>query len=710
MARFPRLGHLLFRVLRPILRCYVAVNGMLASDSSCAVACCSSLHRRIQEEGTLFLVGFSGGVHDTGACVLWASKDSGPRILVNYEEDRIWGKRGQAGVPEASILLAKSFLVGEGGCGELLTASISTYDYCRLLAKGISDSLAETPQSVLLMKDPLMRNDMVMMLRGLHLGDQFQKIWGAKGRVPVLGMPHHDAHAWLSYGASPFASGSKDTMIVAIDATGDCGAISLYRGRGEQVENLYSNDSFWDSLGFYYSAMSAAIGGWPMGSSEGRCMGAAAWGDMDRSSNRYYSPLKEIFLLEEGGKLFLNRRLANWQRAGFWEPFTSELKAIIGAAIQPRNYWDPEYALDFERGMRTVGVQDRVDKIAAVQLVFEDAVFHIVEGFIRDLKTDQLVMTGGSALNCMVNGKLLERYDAKFFKDEIGIKSEGLQLWVPPFPGDAGAQIGAAYAFAVKCGSGLGDPLPHPFYSGRGPAADEVQDAAIGVQGIQLRELGRLEEEAEGIGDLAAFLIQRGVVLGLFQGAGELGLRALGHRSILADPFSEGTQDYLNRYVKKREMFRPFGPMLTAEAAEEYFVIPPGVRAHNYDALRYMNIAVRAKAGTKELLPAVCNCDGTSRIQVVPETQDPISYSILKAMGRRMGAEVVLNTSLNVETPIAGTVKQGLETVKRSGGRIALLIVSNEGRKFLAWDSRWKEVTRAQQPFEELLGAWGGWV
>ena len=106
----------------------------------------------------------------------------------------------------------------------------------------------------------------------------------------------------------------------------------------------------------------------------------------------------------------------------------------------------------------------------------------------------------------------------------------------------------------------------------------------------------------------------------------------------------------------------------------------------------------------------MCNCDGTSRIQVVPETQDPISYSILKAMGRRMGVEVVLNTSLNVETPIAGTVKQGMETVKRSGGRIALLIVSNEGRKFMAWDSRWKEVTQAQQPFEELLGAWDGWV
>ena len=124
---------------------------------------------------------------------------------------------------------------------------------------------------------------------------------GLSERVPVITMPHHDNHAWFSYAASPFADDNEPVAIAVLDGTGDLGSVSLYVVKSGAMERLYGNDSMFDSLGAFYSVISSTQGGWTWLSSEGRYMGAAAWGDMDRASNPYYARLRQVLHFGDGG-------------------------------------------------------------------------------------------------------------------------------------------------------------------------------------------------------------------------------------------------------------------------------------------------------------------------------------------------------------------------------------------------------------------------
>lgn len=692
--RFPRLGRFVFVVLRKVFKVYGEAAGLYASESRRAVEIGKELEVRLGRGRSVYLIGICAGAHDTGACLVEVTATAGPQILANHEEDRIRATKDVGGFPVGSVrALRKEFEKREIAQEDLLCVLV-TYDYCTVMAKGIGAWAGETPGNLAPLRDVITKREFDVMFTGFHTANDFQREWGCDERVPVLGVPHHDAHAWLSYGASPFAEREKQTLVIVIDAMGDKSSISVYVGRGDKVELLYENHSAWDSLGFYYAAMSAALGGWPMGSAEGRCMGAAAWGNMNRETNPYYESLREVLRLETGGKVFLNREWANWQRGGYTEPFTAKLKELLGEPLRPVDYWNPAKVLDFEAGRMSPEVQVRVDKIAAVQMVFEDAVFHLVDGWIREVRTDQVVLTGGASLNCVANGKMHEQFGAEYFRNVLGMESSGIKLWVPSFPGDAGVQVGAAYAFGVQHGGALGNPVPDPYQSGGGVTSEELGVAIEEYEGFRWRRVTNVNEPEgrRSVSELVVRMIAEGVVVGLFQGAAELGLRSLGHRSILANPFKESSREILNRYVKSREMFRPFAPMLTIAAVEEFFEVPDGIRDEGYEALRYMGVTLTAKGDAAKRIPAVCNRDGTARVQVVRESDDPIAYAILKAMGATFGAEVILNTSLNVGTPIALTLEQALSTLNRAGGWVTLVVITEEGEAYLVWKKRFLEL------------------
>ena len=146
---------------------------------------------------------------------------------------------------------------------------------------------------------------------------------GLSERVPLICMPHHDNHAWFSFAASPFADDDEPVAIAVLDGTGDRGSISLYVAENGAMRRLYCNDSMFDSLGAFYSVISSTQGGWTWLSSEGRYMGAAAWGDMNRASNPYYARLKEVLDFGSDGEIRLNRAMANW----YCDPFDHPYKA-----------------------------------------------------------------------------------------------------------------------------------------------------------------------------------------------------------------------------------------------------------------------------------------------------------------------------------------------------------------------------------------------
>ena len=261
-----------------------------------------------------------------------------------------------------------------------------------------------------------------------------------------------------------------------LDGTGDLGSISLYAVENGAMRELYSNESMFDSLGMFYSVISSTQGGWTWLSSEGRYMGAAAWGDMNRASNPYYARLKQVLHLGGNGEVRLNRAMANWQVDPSHDPYAPALIEILGEPLKPEQLWNPDAVLRVEDITHRPDTKDRLDKAAATQLVLEDAMIHIVDHLLRTTGAHRLVLTGGVALNAIGNMRLLEHFDEAWFEKHQGRKAR-LHLWVPPVPSDPGVVIGAAWQFAHLAGAPRGAPISHAFYCGVAPSAAEIAEA-----------------------------------------------------------------------------------------------------------------------------------------------------------------------------------------------------------------------------------------
>ncbi len=259
-------------------------------------------------------------------------------------------------------------------------------------------------------------------------------------------------------------------------------------------------------------------------------------------------------------------------------------------------------------------------------------------------------------------------------------------MWVPPIPGDAGTPVGAAYHFALRHGAKPGRPLQHAFYCGRPPTTAQIYKTLQQAPDIAFERQGNISSpnERARIADGLAKIIARGGIVGLFQGAAETGPRALGHRSILANPCQANTRQHLNERVKYRELIRPLAPMLTLAAAHRWFELSPGLAADNYNAYNYMVLTAQAKPEAYHHIPAVIHHDGTGRLQIVRPKIDPFSYAYLKALGRHIGVEVSVNTSLNAGSPIVQTPQQALDILRRTKGLCGLLLIGDDGEAFWA--------------------------
>jgi carbamoyltransferase len=654
---------------------------------------------------TVYLAGLGApGMHNSGVALVEVTKANGPRLIVNNEEERFSGNKHTTEYPHGSIDAMVATLRGMGRDIGDVAAWLTSWDYPVLAGTIARSVLEELPQSV-----KLLRTTEAAGFDGRRL-DQMTRTpkilarqLGLSERVPLICMPHHDNHAWFSFAASPFADDGGAVAIAVLDGAGDQGSISLYVVEGGAMRRLYCNDSMFDSLGAFYSVISSTQGGWTWLSSEGRYMGAAAWGNMNRASNPYYARLKDVLHLGEGGEIRLNRALANWYCDPFDHPYKAALIEILGEPLKPDQLWNPDAMLRVEDIHHRPDTQDRLDKAAATQLVFEDAMIHVVDHLLRVTGASRLVLTGGIALNAVGNMRLLEHFDEAWFAKAQQRKAR-LHLWVPPTPGDPGVTIGAAWLFAHLAGAPRGAPMTHAFYCGLPPTQPDIA-AALEPADIASQRIGDVStvEGRDVVADLMAFMVAQNGVIALYQGAAETGPRALGHRSILANPCNPATRELLNERVKYREAIRPLAPMATLEAAQEYFELLQGASDGDYNAYNYMVLTAHSKPHAREKIPAVIHADGTGRIQIVRAEDDPLTYAYLKALGRRIGVEISVNTSFNVAGPIAQTPRQAIDTLRRSKGLDVVLLVADDGAvtaawhgamrdsgRFTAWLSQWK--------------------
>ncbi|MBI5524768.1 MAG: carbamoyltransferase [Deltaproteobacteria bacterium] len=545
---------------------------------------------------SLFFLGIGGWHHDAAAAIV---RDG--RIVAAAEEERFTRVKHQRGVPRRAIeyCLKKAGVKMEdlGGAGVFFVPADAVFAALRLatrrLVRGGPFGIAHSGYDV---------------CRGWRLFCEMQEALLHCPKVRFFG--HHLTHAAAALRLSTF----ERTAVLSVDELGEIQ--STWWGRGDRgtLEPMGAVD-YPHSLGKLYSAVSQHLGFEEL--EEFRVMGLAAYG-----TPALVERFRRLVRLTPDG-FDLDLDFFNFPHRPTREGMTSD-----------------RFVREFGRPRRAdEELNDRHQDLAfAVQAVLEEAMIHFARIVHRRTQEENLCLTGGVALNCLANGRVVREGPFK-------------NVFVPFAAGDAGCAVGAAFMAEAE----LGGPLPpsapgHPFV---GPeyTNSEIEDA--------LKRAGVPYTRPKSVVKTTAEEIARGRIVGRFAGPMEFGPRALGHRSILADPRRAENADRINRAIKWREPFRPFAPSVPEERAGEHFEGTPSP---------YMAVVLKVKAKSRELLPAVTHRDGTARVQAVRREWDPEFHALHLDFEKASGVPVLLNTSFNVKgEPIVCTPDDALATYLKTG-------------------------------------------
>ncbi len=446
----------------------------------------------------------------------------------------------------------------------------------------------------------------------------------------LLFSEHHLSHAASAFLCSPF----DRAAIFTVDGVGESATTSIYRGssddHGSQIE-LIEELHFPHSIGLLYSALTAYLG-FEVNEGEYKVMGLAAYG-----TPCYGAKFAELCTIADDASLTLDLRYFRFHRHPT-RSFTSALETLLGPARTP--------TAPLHLPARSDDDQRFADIAASLQELTERYLLRLAERAKRLTGERNLCLAGGVALNCVANHR---------------IQSEGPfeQLFVQPAAGDAGGALGAAlWATHVLHRLPRREPLRHAFL-GAAYAEDEIA-RFLSECGVKFRLFG----DRDRVNDEVARLLAARQVGGWFQGRFEWGPRALGARSILADPRDPKALDRVNQKIKFREPFRPFAPAVLAEEAGRWFELPDG----QPDALTpFMCSVVPVKQEARAQLPAVTHVDGTARVQTVDRKTNPVFHGLVEAFRRQTGVGVLLNTSLNLkDEPLCASPAEALGVFLRS--------------------------------------------
>jgi predicted NodU family carbamoyl transferase len=406
---------------------------------------------------------------------------------------------------------------------------------------------------------------------------------------------HHIAHALSSF----IRSGFKEALIVVMDGRGEKHSTTIFHGKNGTIESL-ATYGIAKSLGGFYLSNIQLLGYGP--GDEYKVMGLAPYGNPET----YREMFRNLYELKPDGDFMLRQ--------------------VTFGGLTPRRKGD-----DF--------TQAHKDFSAALQESLETIAMHVIDHWARETGLANLCFVGGVAHNSTLNGLILR---SRIFRE----------VFIHPVSHDAGAAEGAALAAAVQLGAAPASQ-PRMRSASLGPCLGTT--AEVEKEIASWGDLIEYERPASTV-DTAAQLLADGAVLGWAQGRSEFGPRALGNRSILADARPSDNKQRINAMVKKREAYRPFAPVVTAEAAETYFELPD-TRA-NYE---FMSFVVNVREDKRAELGAVTHIDGSARIQIVDPLSNRIFHQLVHRFGELTGTPVLLNTSFNNHAePIVQTVREAL--------------------------------------------------
>jgi carbamoyltransferase len=446
----------------------------------------------------------------------------------------------------------------------------------------------------------------LQLSEGLRLEETLDAAIGYQGRVAYV--DHHMSHAASAYYCSDF----PDAAILVVDGVGEWSTTSQFTGSGATITSQ-REIRYPHSLGLLYATLTAFLG-FRVNNDEYKVMGLASYG---RPAAR--EAMEKLIRIRADGSFELDLEYFSFMYDEA-RMYTDRLIQLLGPPRHPSDPISPRH----------------MDIAASVQAVTEDAMVSLVGSFDGMTDSPNLCMAGGVALNCVANTRVAER--TRFTRP-----------FVQPAAGDNGGAIGAAL-YAYHSSAGASNPAPSQGYDtclGPSFTPAEIQ-AVLDSHDLEYRRLGR-----EALCAHAATLIWQDCIVGWFQGRMEFGPRALGKRSILANPCNPDMMDILNSRVKFREDFRPFAPAVVAERAAEYFDIST--------PSPFMLFTPQVRGEARQMIPAVTHVDGTARIQTVTADDDPLFHQLITEFGRRSGVPVVVNTSFNMRgEPIVCTPQEAV--------------------------------------------------
>jgi carbamoyltransferase len=544
---------------------------------------------------TKYILGVNAHFHDSSAALLVDGK-----LVAATEEERFSRKKHDSSFPENAIRFC--------------------LDYARIQPRDI-DAVAyfEDP-------DEKMPRILDMLLTYPPSKEHFENIFsqwkelkckegvrrsllqlGINGEVVFL--KHHLSHAASSY----LMSGFDDAAILTVDGVGEKTTTAIGYGRGSDIQ-LLKCINFPHSLGLLYTALTTYLG-FRANNDEYKVMGLASYGNPDL----FLSQMRRLVQLEPDGSFSINPDFFCF--GDLHRMYTDTLEQLVG--FPPRN--------------KESEIKEEHKNLAAtLQRITEEVVFNILNNLYELTRSKNLCIAGGTALNSVLNGKILTNTPFE-------------RIFIQPAAGDGGTAIGAAkYLYHRLNPDKPKEKWTHSYY---GPEVSEAEIRKfLDKNNIKYTEFKSDKELLE----TTARLVYENKVVGWFQGRMEWGPRALGNRSILANPCNPDMKDILNEKVKHREMFRPFAPVVCTEDAEKFFEIdkPLPVPAD------FMLMVYPVKEEKREKLPSITHVDGSGRLQSIRREQNPLYHDLIKEFGKLSGEPVLINTSFNIRgEPIVCTPK-----------------------------------------------------
>ena len=578
----------------------------------------------------MHILGISCFYHDAAAALI---RDG--VLLAASEEERFSRKKHDFGFPSQAI----RFCLEAGGISGRDLDYVVFYEKPFLKFERILLSSLQTfPRSY----DTFRQAMTAWLLDKLWIKTQIQEELGIPAEK-ILFSDHHLSHAASAFFCSPF----EDAAILTADGVGEWATTTMGIGQASW-DGKRSNDirvfrelRFPHSIGLLYSAFTAFLG-FEINEGEYKVMGMAPYGQP-----RYLDEVWRLIKQTDHGGFRLEMDYFSYHYSAH-ASFTRKFEQLFGPARDPQApFVTGEFGDELDQDQKLLAQsQHYADIAASIQCVTEELILSLARQLYEETKLPTLCLAGGVAYNSVANGRIIRETP---FRD----------VYVQPASGDSGGAVGAAlYAYHVILQKPRAFVMEHAYW-GRAFSEEDIA-SAIARQGLPAQRI----DNADRLLQEAATRLVQGEVIGWYQGRCEWGPRALGNRSILADPRRKDMKAIVNRKIKFREPFRPFAPSMLDRRVHEFVEYPEG---KSLFPAKFMLAVCPIRPEQRDKIPAVTHVDGSGRLQVVERSTNPLYYGLLEAFEAQTGVPVVLNTSFNLKgEPIVNRPEEAISTFLRS--------------------------------------------